>query len=573
MPRLTRHYRHWPPGVPHTLEVPDRNIFSQLAAQAESQPQRTAVAYYGRALGYGALHQACLALAGYLQQRLGVRRGDRVLLLMQNCPQFVMAYYAVLRCDAVVVAINPMSTPEEVAYYVHDSGGRVLVTTQDLLDNAKALLDDGSLDGCVVGATSEFAGRPEDQPFLEMPEFVQAPRRPEAHPCLHEFSGALAAAITPFPMQGGGEDLAVVAYTSGTTGRPKGAMLTHRNFAYASAQRELWLDERSLDSEIIVLPISHLAGMNMMNQSILVGRTIYLLSRWNPRAAVELIERHHIAAWGAVAPMLSDVFTRPEFAGRNLSSLRRLYGGATAMPESLIQGIEERLGISFIESYGLTEACGATHINPPHAARRQCAGLPHINCDARVIDPETGAELGPGMPGEIVSHGPTVFRGYWGNPAATAEAFVEIDGKAFLRSGDIGHYDEDGYFYVSDRLKRMINASGLKVWPAEVESSLYAHPGVQEACVVSAYDPKRGETVKAFVVPRPAARQTLRGEEITEWARDRMAAYKVPRLIEFVDSLPKTSTGKLLWRHLQAQQDERDRALRAASEGAAGGAP
>jgi len=560
MARLVRHHAHWPAGVPHAVAVADRNIFSHLQRSATASPGKVAIEFYGRTLSYEQLHAAALALAGYLQQHLGVRRGDRVLLLMQNCPQFVIAFHAVLRCDAVVVGVNPMSTPQEVAYYAADSGGRVLITTQDMLASALPLLQSGALDGAVVGAAGDLASSAEDLPFLRVPDFVLAPRAALAQPGLHEFAGALAAGIAPTPMLSGGEDLAVLAYTSGTTGKPKGAMLTHRNFAHASAQRAAWLDESADATELITLPISHVAGMNMMNLAMFVGRSIVLLARWDADAAVELIERRRIAAWGAVAPMLMEVFSRPDIAQRDLSSLKRLYGGATAMPESLIRGIEQRLGIAFIESYGLSEACGATHINPPQAARRQCAGVPHINVDARIIDPDSGAELGPNQPGEIVVHGPTVFSGYWNNPAATAAAFIELDGKRFLRTGDLGYHDDDGYFYVTDRLKRMINAAGLKVWPAEIESALYAHPAVQEACVISARDAHRGETVKALVVLRAAHRGTLSGGELSDWARGRMAAYKVPRIVEFVEALPKTSTGKLLWRELQAQQDAHDRA-------------
>jgi fatty-acyl-CoA synthase len=228
------------------------------------------------------------------------------------------------------------------------------------------------------------------------------------------------------------------------------------------------------------------------------------------------------------------------------------------MPDSLARHIEERLGLSMIESYGMTESCGGTHVNPPQAARRQCGGIPYINIDARVIDPQSGIELGVNQPGEIVMSGPTVFAGYWNRPQATREVFIEIDGKTFLRSGDIGYYDEDGYFYITDRLKRMINASGHKIWPAEVESVLFGHPAVQEACVISALDSKRGETVKALVVIKPGNQASLDGEALSEWARERLSAYKVPRIVEFVDSLPKTATGKTLWRELQNQQDERD---------------
>src|SRR4030095_10678435 len=226
---LTRHYAHWPPGVPHTLEVADCNLFSHLEASARRVPDKAAVVYYGRQTSFRELHVAALALAGYLQQRLGVRRGDRVLLMMQSCPQFFIAYYAVMRCDAVVVAMNPMSTREEIAFYAKDSNARILVTTQDLTGKSQGWLDEGVLEALVVGAASEFAGTADEVPYLEIPAFVREPRHAEARAGVHEFAGALACGIAPGPMHAGGRDLAVVGYTSGTTGRPKGAMLTHRN--------------------------------------------------------------------------------------------------------------------------------------------------------------------------------------------------------------------------------------------------------------------------------------------------------------------------------------------------------
>ncbi|TDF83820.1 AMP-binding protein [Pseudomonas sp. H9] len=564
MPKLTRHYAHWPKGVPHTLETPDRHLFSFLEDSAKAAPDKTAIYYYGRQISFRQLHQASLNLAGYLQQHLGVRRGDRVLLLMQNCPQFAIAYYAILRCDAVVVAMSPMSTAEEVGHYAEDSGARVLLASQELLANALPLLDDGRLEACIVSAPQQFAGQPHDVPFMDIPEFVREPRRAQNHPRLHELADALQAGLTPGAVQNRGSDLAILGYTSGTTGKPKGAMLLHSHLILSSLQRSIWMPEGDDYISLSVLPVSHLAGMSILNQAMLTTGSLVMLSRWDCNAVVELIERLRITSVGVVTPMVAEMFARDDINRRDLSSIRRIYGGATAMPEALAAAIEQRLGIAFVEGYGMTESCGGSHVNPPDAARRQCGGIAQINVDARIIDPDTGVELGPNQPGEIVINSPTVFSGYWNRPQATLEAFIELDGKPFLRTGDIGYFDDDGYFYITDRLKRMINASGLKVWPAEIETALYAHPAVQEACVISAFDPKRGETVKALVILRPAARGTLQEAELGEWARTRMAAYKVPRIIEFVDCLPKTNTGKTLWRELQREQDERDRALRPA---------
>jgi fatty-acyl-CoA synthase len=457
-----------------------------------------------------------------------------------------------------------MSTSDEIGYYAADSGGKVLITMQDLVQKAAYLLDTGELAGCVVGAYRDFAGRPGMIPGLETPDFLLDRRSVQHVRELHDFMGALGAGIAPRTMSGMSPGLAVIAYTSGTTGKPKGAMLNHRAFVHAITQRSLWFSDTPDQTELLTLPVSHLAGMNVMNQSLRMGRTIVLLARWNAATAAILIEHHRIASWAAVTPMIIDLLAHPEVRRRDLSSLKRLYGGATAMPQAVAQEIEQRLGIRFIESYGMTEVCGGTHINPLHAPRRQCAGIPCINVDSRVIDPDTGKEFGANQTGEIIIHTPAQFDGYWNQPATTRETLIEIDGKLFVRSGDIGHYDDDGYFYVTDRLKRMINASGLKVWPAEIEAWLYGHPDVQEVCVISARDRHRGETVKALIVLRPSDRETT-PTDLMEWARTRMAAYKVPRLIEFVDVLPKTNTGKVLWRELQARQDMADNALDADS--------
>src|SRR5207237_909516 len=253
--------------------------------------------------------------------------------------------------------------------------------------------------------------------------------------------------------------------------------------------------------------------------------------------------------------MLVDFLANPRLGDYDLSSLRILGGGGAAMPEAFAAKLKEVFGLDYVEGYGLSETMAPTHINPPHRPKRQCGGIPIFNTDARILDVETRAELGGGEVAEIVVHGPHVFKGYWRQEEATREAFIEHDGKRFFRTGDLGYYDEDGYFFITDRLKRMINASGFKVWPAEVEAMLYAHPGIQEACVIGAPDGYRGETVKAVIVAREPG---LKAEEVIEWARGRMAAFKVPRLVQFVDALPKTATGKILWRELQ----ERERAKR-----------
>jgi fatty-acyl-CoA synthase len=268
------------------------------------------------------------------------------------------------------------------------------------------------------------------------------------------------------------------------------------------------------------------------------------------------IERARVTNWSAITTMLVDFLSNPSLKDYDLSSLRVLGGGGAAMPSAVARRLEEMLGLPFVEGYGLSETMAPSHINPPHRPKRQCGGIPFVNTDARVLDVDSLKELPPNKVGEIVVHGPQVFQGYWKQPEASAQAFIEHDGKRFFRTGDLGYYDEEGYFFITDRLKRMINCSGYKVWPAEVEAMLYAHPAIQEACVIGSRDAYRGETVKAVVVLKSAVRN-IAPKDIIDWARERMAAFKVPRVVEFVDELPKTATGKILWRKLQEEENNK----------------
>jgi len=293
---------------------------------------------------------------------------------------------------------------------------------------------------------------------------------------------------------------------------------------------------------------------NSMNGPVYMGSTVVMLPRWDREVAGELIKRHRAQAWTLIPTMVVDLLASPNAASFDLSSVRRMTGGGAAMPEAIATRLKELCGISFVEGYGLTETMAPSHINPPDRPKKQCLGIPICDTEAMVVDPDTLQELPAGAVGEIVASGPQNFQGYWGKPKATADAFFERGGKKFFRTGDLGRVDEDGYFFLVDRLKRMINAAGLKVWPAEVETLLYGHPDIQEACVVGVKDERRGEAVKAFVVLKPARRGQVSAEDVIAWARTKMAAYKVPNIVAFEESLPKSATGKILWRALQERE-------------------
>jgi fatty-acyl-CoA synthase len=546
---FTRHYPHWPPGVPKTLSVPRTSLYYNLEVSARRYPDKAALYYYGTEVSYAELLRSAEALAGHLQRACGVGKGDRVLLYAQNSPQFVIGYYAILRADAVVVPVNPMNKRDELAYYISDSDARVIVSTQDLYGEIEPHLGKG-LAHCVLGTCSDYLREATD---LNVPELVRAPRAAAAN-----WQQALAAGHAPGPHTAGPDDLAVLPYTSGTTGHPKGTMLTHANLLFTSTGSCAWAQTSSEAVMLGVLPLFHLTGMQAnMNVPIQLGGTTVLMTRWDRDTAAELIQRCRVTGVTGITTMIVDFLANPNLGNYDLSSLVRIGGGGAAMPEAVAARLQERTGLPFLEGYGLTETTAPSHVNPPQRPKRQCAGIPYFDTDSRIIDPVTFKELGPNEVGEIITHGPQVFQGYWKQPRATADAFLEHDGKKFFRTGDLGYYDEEGYFFITDRLKRMINASGFKVWPAEVEAMLYAHPDIQEACVIGTRDAHRGETVKAVVVLKAASRGRVKEEDVVTWAKEHMAAFKYPRVVEFVEQLPKTATGKVFWRKLQEEENKR----------------
>ena len=558
-----RHLAHWPRLLPQHLTLPATHLYRNLEVSAMRYPDKAALVFYDAAISYARLQDESERLAAHLQQRCGVRRGDRVLLYLQNSPQFVIGYYAILRADAVVVPVNPMNLSEELRHYVLDAGARTVLAPQDLWAQVRPLLHEGlaaaaadaqapGLRHAVVAAYGDYLTAPTD---LAVPAFVSAPREPVEEPGACAWMDALAAGLRPGPIAAGPDDLAVMPYTSGTTGQPKGCMHTHRSVMYNTVSGGIWLGTTPDAVSLTVLPLFHVTGMQGgMNSPLYTGSTIVLLPRWDRDAAAQLIARYRVTNTQMIVTMVVNLLSNPRLAEYDLSSIRRLSGGGAAMPEAVAAKLQELCQIDYIEGYGMSETMAATHINPPDRPRKQCLGIPIFDVDARVVDPATFTELPPGEVGEIIVHGPQLMQGYWGQAEATAQAFVTLDGKRFLRTGDLARTDDDGYFYMVDRLKRMINASGYKVWPAEVEALMYAHPAIQEVCVIAAQDARRGETVKAVVVLRDAFKGQVSEQDIVDWAHGHMAAYKSPRLVSFVDSLPKSGTGKVQWRALQERE-------------------
>ncbi len=554
------HHKFWPTRLPHQLTPPATSLWDNLATSARRYPGKPAVVFLGRVYTYRELVEKAERLAACLA-RLGVRKGDRVMLDMQNCPQLLISHFAILRANAVVVPVNPMNRVEELKHYIEDPDARVAITTADLAgDIARASNALPAGEGLKHLVVSHFTDT--FDPVHEDAKAMPASWRDwllteHAMPQLEggeviRWLDAVADEDAPPELTVTPADLAVLPYTSGTTGLPKGCMHPHSSLMHNAMSSAYWSNGTPEAVALLVVPMFHITGMvSVMHAHIYLGSTLVLMPRWDRELAGRLISRWQVTTWTNIPTMVMDLLGSPNLDSFDLSGLVHIGGGGAAMPQAVAQRLFEQFGLRYVEGYGLTETAAPSHSNPPDRPKQQCLGVPFIGCDSRVVDPETLLEVPVGEQGEIVTHGPMVFSGYWKRPEATAAAFIEIEGKRFFRTGDLGRMDEDGYFFMTDRLKRMINASGFKVWPAEVEALMFRHPAIQEACVISARDAYRGETVKAVVVLRAGHEGAVSEQDIIDWCRANMAVYKVPRIVQFAQALPRSGSGKVMWRALQ----------------------
>ena len=554
------HHKIWPRRLPRQLVLPATTLWFNVEVAATRYPDKPAYLFFGKPLTYAELRRQAESIAGWLQS-VGVGKGDRVAVFMQNCPQFAAAYYGIVRADAVVVPVNPMNRAEEFQHYITDAQTKVVICTADLagiVASANAAVPEAQrlkqvLVTRYTDAMPEGAPDPADAPPPAMDAWLRSdPDLPAGH---LRWTDVLAKNLVPGPHTAQPDDLVLLPYTSGTTGLPKGCMHTHRTLMANAVGGGLWSSASAESCSLAVVPMFHITGMMYgVVGNIFVGNTSVVMPRWDRELAGRLISKYSVTHWTCIPTMIIDLFGSPNYKNFDLTSLTYLSGGGAAMPQAVAQRLLDEFGLTFAEGYGLTETAAPTHANLPERAKLQCLGIPIYGVDSRVVDPLTLKEMPVGEVGEIITRGPMIFKGYWNHPEATRDAFVEFEGETFFRTGDLGRMDDEGYFFMTDRLKRMINASGYKVWPAEVEMLLYKHPAVQEACIIAARDAYRGETVKAVVVLRAEARGKTAPEDITNWARANMAAYKVPKIVQFVDALPKSGSGKVMWRLLQDQE-------------------
>ncbi len=534
------------PGLPQDVDAPYSDALTMFRAAADRAADRPAIHYFDHTITYGELDELSDALAAALTD-LGLAAGDRCAAYLQNVPQFPMLMIACWKAGAIMVSVNPMLRHEEVRTLLDDSGATVLVTLESLWgDVASEVVPDTDVREVITTSELDFL---DGEPPALLARSAREPS-PETHDLMalvKRFRGR-----RPPAPELASDDVAFLTYTSGTTGPPKGAMNTHGAVTFNAETFRQWLHLDESDVVLGVAPLFHITGLVAhLATAFHLAIPVVLGYRFDAATVLELIERHRTTTTVASITVFIALMDRASDHPADISSLTKLYSGGAPIAPATVEAYEERFGAYVRPIYGLTETTSPSHavpftrrapVDPTSGAL--AVGVPTFNVVARVVDDE-GRDLPPGEIGEIVIAGPQVVPGYWEQPEETEHAFP--GGR--LYTGDVGFMDDEGWFYVVDRKKDQINASGYKVWPREVEDVLYSHPAVLEAAVVGAPDPYRGETVKAYVSLKVG--QSVDAQALIAFCRERMAAYKYPRSIEFLDELPKTASGKILRRDLR----------------------
>jgi long-chain acyl-CoA synthetase len=524
-------------GATWDISIEPRPLHSLLFNSAAKYPHKVACIFYAHKITYGQLAASVKRVASVLYE-MGLRKGDRVAVMLPNCPDFVIAYYAILSIGGIVVNTNPMYVEREIQHQVNDSGSRMLVTLADLYPRVNNIRENTPLEKVFL---TGFTARPQPMPAgtLWFPDLYAEDRAP-----------APAVAVDPL------EDLAVLQYTGGTTGVPKAAMLTHKNL-YANSMQvaHSFLDDHKKQLILSILPFFHVYGMTCcMNLAMAEGTTMILLPRFAPAEVAKVISELKPTYFPAVPTILVALLNDPEFKDyKDFANVLVYSSGAGPLPIEVFAKMSGRLEGAdsvLVEGYGLSEASPVTHCNPVFAEiKAGSIGLPYPATDAAIVDIETGNRfLPPGEVGEMIIRGPQVMKGYWQRPEETGKALRD----GWLYTGDMAKMDEEGYFYIVDRKKDMIIAGGYNIYPREVEEVLFEHPKVQEALVAGIPHPYRGETVKAYVVLKEG--ENASPEEMINYCKERLAPYKVPKMVEFRSELPKTAVGKLLRRKLVEEE-------------------
>jgi long-chain acyl-CoA synthetase len=537
------------PGQPADIEVEYDTALEMFAATVTRHPDGDAIRYFDGRISFARLDALSDAFAAGLAAH-GVVKGDRVALYLQNVPQFVIAQIGTWKAGGIAVAVNPMNRERELEVLLADSGARVLVCLESLYrDVASAVVPRTGVETVVTTSELEYQTRADERLFAGVARVAPDDTLDMAE-LLERHGGETPPATTL-----GADDIAFLTYTSGTTGPPKGAMTTHRNVVFNARTYRDWIGLGHDDVVLGVAPLFHITGLiGHVAISLLVGAPLVLMYRLDPRLTLETVAAEKATFTVGSITVFIALMNAPDADPAALASLTKIYSGGAPIPPSTVTAFETAFGHYIHNIYGLTETTSPSHAVPwgarapvDETSGALSVGVPVYNTVVRIVG-DDGQDLPPGEVGELVTAGPQVVVGYWDKPEESAKA---LPGGA-LRTGDVGYMDAEGWFYIVDRKKDQINVGGFKVWPREVEDVLYEHAAVREAAVVGVPDEYRGETVKAFVSLRPGA--SLTEGELVAFCKERMAAYKYPRRIEFLDEIPKTVTGKLLRRELRARE-------------------
>ncbi|MCC5809826.1 MAG: long-chain fatty acid--CoA ligase [Ectothiorhodospiraceae bacterium] len=556
--------KSYDPGIPHDIDIPDKTVNQILDEACQRYAGKTALVFYGRSISYRVLADDVGRLAAALSQ-LGVGKGDRVGLYLLNSPQFIIGYFAALRLGAVVTPISPVYTSSEIRHQLEDSGARTVICQDILYD--KVARSGVELDHVVVTAVADYL--PPLRRFLAntpmarwLPGGAGAQANIPASDRVHRMLELMAeqsgnppsvADIDP------ARDLAVLPYTGGTTGNPKGVMLTHRNLIAARTQGKAlsYVFREGEETLLAFLPFFHIYGqVVIMLGGLAEGQRLVLFTNVDTESILRAVEDYQVTAFYGVPTLYEYLRTHKDTDKVNWKRLKLVLCGADTLHKSTVEGWHQRTGTQITEGYGLSESCAASHINPLQRPKTGSFGVPLPGILAAVADPESDQFLPVGEVGELLLSGPNIMQGYWNNTEVTARTLVEIQGHRWLRTGDMVRMDEGGYFYYVDRRKDLIKHKGYSIFAKDVEDVLYAHEQIKAAGVVGVPDPTVGEHIKAVVVLESTARGKLSEEEIRDYLHQHLAPYKVPKYIEFRGELPKTDVGKVSRRELREEAGE-----------------
>jgi long-chain acyl-CoA synthetase len=547
--------KHYPDYMPADITPQFASGLDMLRETVRAMPEQSAMYYFDRSISYGELDRESDAFAAALKD-LGVTKGDRVALYLQNIPQFLVAMYGAWKAGAIVVLCNPMFKQRELAYHLNDSGTKVLVCLESLYETVarstvpdtqvRAVITTSELDYLDNNALPALLSGSRKQHFDDTFDMLDLLKR-------YENAAIEAATLTP-------DDVAFLTYTSGTTGQPKGAMNTHSNVVFNATFYRDWMQLDKNDVVIGVAPFFHITGLIAhLAVAALTGMPIIMFYRFDPAEMLRLIEKWKGSFTVAAITVFTALMNHPDIKTRDLSSMKKIYSGGAPVSPSIVENFQALTGAYIHNIYGLTETTSPSHavplggrapVDPDSGALS--VGVPIANTICRIVDVANGQDLPVGEVGELITKGPEVVAGYWQKPEETANAIRD----GYLYTGDVAKMDEDGWFYIVDRKKDMIIVSGYKVWPRDVEDVLYQHPAVREAAVVGIPDSYRGETVKAYVALKSGFEGKVTPDELIDFCKQRMANYKYPRYLEILDELPKTTTGKYLRRELRVKANQ-----------------